>query len=82
MCISVQSLVDMAPKYILEQFLEAELLVNITEHQVNASHFPAKLDICWFASIIIIYCYELLHIRYLSYLSAIFFSYLYLPMLL
>jgi len=34
-CISVQSLVDMAPKYILEQFLEAELLVNITEHQVN-----------------------------------------------
>ena len=29
-----QSLVDMAPKYTLEQFLEAELLVNITEHQV------------------------------------------------
>ena len=25
----------MAPKYILEQFLEAELLVNITEHQVT-----------------------------------------------
>ena len=30
-----QSLVDMAPKYILEQFLEAELLVNIIEHKVG-----------------------------------------------
>ena len=30
-----QSLVDMAPKYILEQFLEAELLINITEHHVS-----------------------------------------------
>ncbi len=30
-----QSLVDMAPKYILEQFLEAELLINITEHLVS-----------------------------------------------
>ncbi|KAJ8316781.1 hypothetical protein KUTeg_005667 [Tegillarca granosa] len=28
------ALTDMAPKYILEQFLEAELLVNITEHMV------------------------------------------------
>ncbi|KFV13399.1 DNA-directed RNA polymerases I, II, and III subunit RPABC1, partial [Tauraco erythrolophus] len=26
-----QSLVDMAPKYILEQFLQQELLINITE---------------------------------------------------
>ena len=25
----------MAPKYILEQFLEAELLVNIIEHKVG-----------------------------------------------
>ena len=25
---------DLAPKYILEQFMEQELLVNITEHQV------------------------------------------------
>jgi hypothetical protein len=24
----------MAPKYILEQFLESELLINITEHEV------------------------------------------------
>lgn len=31
-----QSLTDMAPKYILEQFLEAELLINITEHMVNS----------------------------------------------
>ncbi|TNN66790.1 DNA-directed RNA polymerases I, II, and III subunit RPABC1 [Liparis tanakae] len=34
-----QSLVDMAPKYILEQFLQQELLINITEHEVtNAPH--------------------------------------------
>ena len=33
----------MAPKYILEQFLEAELLVNITEHQVSASVSVASL---------------------------------------
>ena len=26
---------DLAPKYILEQFMEQELLVNITEHQVS-----------------------------------------------
>ena len=32
-----QSLVDMAPKYILEQFLQQELLINITEHEVGAS---------------------------------------------
>lgn len=31
-----QSLTDMAPKYILEQFLEAELLINITEHMVTS----------------------------------------------
>jgi len=30
-----QSLVDLAPKYILEQFMEAELMVNITEHEVS-----------------------------------------------
>lgn len=34
-----QSLVDMAPKYILEQFLQQELLINITEHEVKT---PAK----------------------------------------
>lgn len=31
----LQSLVDMAPKYILEQFLQQELLINITEHEVG-----------------------------------------------
>lgn len=31
----LQSLVDMAPKYILEQFLQQELLINITEHEVS-----------------------------------------------
>lgn len=33
-----QSLGDMAPKYILEQFLEAELLINITEHMLVPEH--------------------------------------------
>ncbi|XP_067938742.1 DNA-directed RNA polymerases I, II, and III subunit RPABC1-like [Watersipora subatra] len=33
-----QSLTDMAPKYILEQFLEAELVVNITEHSLVPEH--------------------------------------------
>ncbi len=30
-----QALVDMAPKYILAQFMEAELMINITEHEVS-----------------------------------------------
>ena len=32
---SLQALVELAPKYILEQFMEAELMVNITEHEVG-----------------------------------------------
>jgi len=42
----------MAPKYILEQFLEAELLVNITEHQVNVSVFLQSLNCC---SVIVVF---------------------------
>jgi len=39
-----QSLGDMAPKYILEQFLESELLVNITEHMLVPEHIVMTPD--------------------------------------
>lgn len=38
----LQSLVDMAPKYVLEQFLQQELLINITEHEVGTETGPAR----------------------------------------
>ncbi|KAM7142084.1 DNA-directed RNA polymerases I, II, and III subunit RPABC1 isoform 2-T2 [Molossus nigricans] len=39
-----QSLVDMAPKYILEQFLQQELLINITEHE---AFLPLSASPAW-----------------------------------
>ena len=33
-----QGMMDMAPKYILEQFMEAELMINITEHELVPEH--------------------------------------------
>ena len=44
-----QSLVDMAPKYVLEQFLQQELLINITEHEVRVRETgpqPPRLRLC------------------------------------
>lgn len=37
----------MAPKYILEQFLQQELLINITEHEVHTTIFKSgwKIDL-------------------------------------
>lgn len=39
-----QALVDMAPKYILEQFREAELMINITEHELVPEHVVMTAD--------------------------------------
>jgi len=39
-----QSLVDIAPKYILEQLLESELLINITEHELVPEHIVLTPD--------------------------------------
>lgn len=44
-CVHIQSLVDMAPKYILEQFLQQELLINITEHEVTTSWLTQRIGI-------------------------------------
>ena len=33
-----KSLADMAPKYILEHFLESELLTNLTDHELVPEH--------------------------------------------
>jgi len=32
------AIMDMAPKYVIEQFIEAELMVNITEHELVPEH--------------------------------------------
>lgn len=39
-----QALVDMAPKYSLEQFREAELMINITEHELVPEHKVMSLE--------------------------------------
>lgn len=42
--IAKQALAEVAPKYILEQFLETELLVNITQHQLVPRHILLSPD--------------------------------------
>jgi len=65
--------VDMAPKYILEQFLEAELLVNITEHQVNVS----VLNLSSFTSVVRQYVWSRsVPLRYLLQVAALRLRYL------
>ena len=35
---AIQALIDVAPKYSLEQFREAEVMINITEHELVPQH--------------------------------------------
>jgi DNA-directed RNA polymerase I, II, and III subunit RPABC1 len=39
-----QALADMLPTYVLEQFLEYELLINITKHQLVPQHIALTTD--------------------------------------
>lgn len=39
-----QSLVDMAPKYTLEVFREAELMINVTAHELVPEHVVMTTD--------------------------------------
>ncbi len=39
-----QSLVDMAPKYTLETFREAELMINVTSHELVPEHVVMTPD--------------------------------------
>ena len=41
-----KALSDMAPKYILEHFLESELLINITEHEVSQNNIFVDCFFC------------------------------------
>jgi len=42
--IAKQAMGEMAPKFILEQFLETELMVNITQHEYVPQHIPLKQE--------------------------------------
>jgi len=39
-----QALIDLAPKYFIEQFLESELLINITDHELVPEHIVMTPD--------------------------------------
>ena len=55
---TLQALVEMAPKYILEQFIETELLVNITEHMVKTFFCAVTQTFSViYVSILFIFCF-------------------------